>query len=184
MVLAADPDAMPRWWLLAPTSPMPSGMELAVEQLTASSDALRPASRRTSFLKIVEQNKDRNMGYNRAEFIGNLGADARIAQVGDQTVANFRIAVNERRGKEEIVTWVGCALWGKTADSLGQYLVKGKQVLVAGPIQIEEYTKKDTGETTHSLSVNVRDITLLGGGARESEDKPAPTEENPFAKRK
>lgn len=106
------------------------------------------------------------MSHNRAEFIGNIGSDARIAQVGDQSVANFSIAVNEKRKGEETTTWVRCALWGKLVDAIGSYLVKGKQVMVAGPIRIEEYTLKESGEVRRELSVRVSDIVLLGGGEK------------------
>ncbi len=106
------------------------------------------------------------MSHNRAEFIGNLGSDARIARVAEQSVANFSIAVNEKYKDQETTIWVRCALWGKLADALGKYLVKGKQVMVAGPIKIEEYTVKDSGEVRRELSIRVNDLVLLGGGAK------------------
>ncbi len=116
---------------------------------------------------------------NRAEFIGNLGADARAGTTTSGTpVVNFSIAVNEKRSGEETTTWVSCALFGKPAETLGKYLTKGKQVLVAGPVRISEYTTKD-GEVRRELSVFVNDIELLGG-AGGGERRPAASDD-PFA---
>lgn len=130
------------------------------------------------------------MSFNQATFTGNLGQDATRNKVGDQTVCNFSIAVNVRKGKDkEEVLWVRCAFWGKRAEAGGvtDYLSKGKQVLVSGPVDIEEYTTKD-GEVRRNLRVNVQEIQLLGGGsdkpASKPETKPAadPAEVNPFAR--
>jgi single-strand DNA-binding protein len=124
------------------------------------------------------------MSFNRAEFIGNLGSDARIAKVGDKDVANFSIAVEDK--KNDATIWIRCALWGALVPKIGSYLTKGKMVMVAGPVRIEEWTNKD-GEVKRDLSVMVNDIQLLGGGADKQESKPAskpkadPTQENPFA---
>lgn len=126
------------------------------------------------------------MSFNRAEFIGNLGADARIAKVGDKDVANFSIAVNgrDKQGNDK-TDWIRCALWGTLVPKVGEYLTKGKMVMVAGPVEIEEWTTKD-GEVKRDLSCYVRDIQLLGGGAdtrekkQESKPKANPAEKNPF----
>ncbi len=124
------------------------------------------------------------MSFNRAEFIGNLGSDARIAQANGKDVANFSIAVNNP--KDDTTIWIRCALWGALVPKLGAYLTKGKMVMVAGPVRIEEWTNKD-GEVKRDLSVLVNDIQLLGGGGDKQDGKPAskpkadPTQENPFA---
>jgi single-strand DNA-binding protein len=126
------------------------------------------------------------MSFNQATFIGNLGQDATRNKVGDQTVCNFSIAVNKKTKDKEETLWIRCALWGKRAESgVVDYLTKGKQVLVMGPVDIEEYTTKD-GEVRRNLRVNVNEISLLGGGdgktRQESKPKADPTEENPFAR--
>jgi single-strand DNA-binding protein len=127
------------------------------------------------------------MSFNRAEFIGNLGSDARIAKVGDKDVANFSIAINDKRNEDKTI-WVRCALWGALVPKIGQHLVKGKQVFVSGPIDIEEWTTKD-GEVKRDLRIFVNDIQLLGGTntgeskAKEQEKqkpKPNPVDQNPF----
>lgn len=126
------------------------------------------------------------MSFNNATFTGNLGADAERRVVGDQTVCNFSVAVNQRRKGEEVTLWVRCALWGKRAEAGGvtDYLTKGKQVLVSGPIDLEEYEANGVKRTSIKLMVN--EVQLLGGGSEQKKTetkKPAgdPAEKNPFA---
>lgn len=65
--------------------------------------------------------------------------------------------------------WVDAALFGKRAESLSPYLLKGNQVyLVINDLHIETYQKKD-GTTSSSLRGVIGDIELIGG---RSEAKP------------
>jgi primosomal replication protein N len=84
---------------------------------------------------------------NKVILVGNLGRDAevRYAAAG-QAVANFSLATTEvwtgRDGeKREQTEWHRVALWGKQAESIGQYLVKGKQVFVEGRLQSRRVPK-------------------------------------------
>ena len=105
---------------------------------------------------------------NKVILIGNLGRDAEIRQTDHATVANFSIATTERwksrdGEKQEHTEWQRIVLWGKVAESLGQYLVKGKQVCVEGSIRTEKWTDKDGNEKT-TQKINATEVTLLGGG--------------------
>ena len=79
---------------------------------------------------------------------------------------------NTRRGsgeaREEESTAIQWTLWGKQAESLTEYLVKGKQVYVEGSLQTDEYVDKE-GVKKKSTKVKAQRIVLLnssGGGAR------------------
>lgn len=124
------------------------------------------------------------MSFNKVCIIGNLGNDAIIGKAGEKDVANFNVAVNEKRKGEEVVTWFRCALFGQSVANVGQYLVKGKMVYVEGPVSIEEYTNKETGVVHRNLKVFVNELKLLGGGKDKSEPKTEPkadaAEVNPF----
>ena len=71
---------------------------------------------------------------NKVILVGNLGKDAEVRVTpGGQSVASFSIATTEnwtsREGeKKEQTEWHRIVLWGKAADSLQPYLVKGKQI--------------------------------------------------------
>jgi single-strand DNA-binding protein len=84
---------------------------------------------------------------NRVILVGNLGRDAEVRYgTSGNAVANFSLATTEnwtgRDGeKREQTEWHRVALWGKPAESLQQYLVKGKQVYVEGRLQTRRVPK-------------------------------------------
>lgn len=90
---------------------------------------------------------------------GRIGGDAKRGETrGGDTVANFNVAVDSRNGREKLTTWWRCALWGKRAEALGQYLTKGTAVALTGEFSLSEYEGKP------QLNCRVAEITLLGGG--------------------
>ena len=63
-------------------------------------------------------------------------------------------------------------LWGKTAESLSEYLLKGKQICVSGKLQTRTWEDKD-GNKRHTTEVRADRVVLLGGGGR-SDGRGAP----------
>lgn len=53
-------------------------------------------------------------------------------------------------------------MFGKRAEALSQYLVKGQQVTVIGNVTEREWTDKDGGKRK-SMDVRVSDVALMGG---------------------
>ena len=108
---------------------------------------------------------------NRVILVGNLGADAEVRATGTGAhVANFRIATTEkfkdRDGNlREETEWHRIAFWGKTAETIGRYLVKGKSVYVEGRLVSRKWTDK-TGADRVTVEVRADRVVLLGGGAR------------------
>ncbi len=108
------------------------------------------------------------MSYSKTIIVGNLGADAEMRYTpSGAAVSNFRVAVNERwndrEGQpQEKTTWFRVALWGKQAEAINQYLVKGKEVLVEGSVEASAYTAQD-GTAKAGLELRARDVRLLGG---------------------
>lgn len=96
---------------------------------------------------------------NIAILTGNLGRDPEPRQVGNDTVLNFPIGVQTGTRDKPSTMWVDCALWGKRATSLEQYLAKGARVTVSGSIRMEEYQAKD-GTTKSRLRLSVDQIDL------------------------
>ena len=99
---------------------------------------------------------------NACSFTGNLTRDAESRMVGDQEVASFAIAVNDRKGE---AMFLNCDLWrpGKVLE----YLTRGKQVAVTGELRCRKYEKD--GQKREAWSLNVSGLTLLGG-VREREE--------------
>lgn len=112
-------------------------------------------------------------GLNKVLLIGNLAADSELKVTqGGTSVLKFRMGCSEsytdKAGeKQQKTEWVSCVLWGKVADSLHRYLLKGKQVFVEGKLQTTSWEDKD-GTKRYKTEVNVASIKLLGsGGASE-----------------
>lgn len=109
---------------------------------------------------------------------GNLGRDADHRVVGPENtpVCNFAVAVNERRKNEDVTTWFDCALWGKRADALAQYLTRGTKVTVSGSVSLEQFDRRD-GSPGAKMKVFVQQITLQGGGQQQSQPASRPAQQ-------
>jgi single-strand DNA-binding protein len=108
---------------------------------------------------------------NRVILVGNLGRDAELRYTGGGSpVAKFSMATTEtykgRDGeKKEETEWHRINLWGKSAETLAQYLTKGKQVYVEGRLKTQKWKDKEGNDRT-SVEVTADKVTLLGGGPR------------------
>lgn len=122
---------------------------------------------------------------NKVMLIGRLGGDAELRNTnGGNSVASFSLATSEKwRDKQgemqERTEWHKCVLWGKAADTLTQYLTKGKQVYVEGKSQTRQWQDKD-GAIRYVTEVIVQQVELLGskgeggGGGGGGKREPAP----------
>ncbi len=105
--------------------------------------------------------------FNKVIIVGHLGRDQEMRYTPQGTaVSNFSIATTEKRKDrsgemQEITTWFRVSVWGKQAESISQYLLKGRQVYVEGRLRTEEYTDRD-GNKRISLEVTASDVQLLG----------------------
>src|SRR3954463_766963 len=121
---------------------------------------------------------------NKVILVGNLGRDAELRYTpGGAPVATLSLATteiwNDKAGQRQAKTEgdrVG--LWGKTAESLNEYLMKGKQTYVAGKLQTREWTDKD-GTKRYTTEIRGDRVVLLGGGggggAGRQQQRPAAT---------
>jgi single-strand DNA-binding protein len=114
---------------------------------------------------------------NRCEFIGNVGQKPEVKfTTAGMAVANFSLACNEKwKGKDgtqqERTEWVRVVAWGKTAELVGEYLDKGKQVYVTGRMQTREWTDKE-GAKRYTTEIIAESVLFLGGKGERSADGP------------
>ena len=118
---------------------------------------------------------------NKAILVGNLGRDAELKFTGNGfAIARFSIATTDRRKDSKTGDWVEKTEWhrivllGKQAESLQDYLKKGKQVYVEGRIETRSWDDKD-GQKRYTTEIVADRIQLLGsgggrGGASRGED--------------
>ena len=78
---------------------------------------------------------------NKVILVGNLGRDADLRYTpGGAAISKFSVATtevwNDKVGqRQERTEWHNVDLWGKQAESLKEYLIKGKQVYIEGRLQ-------------------------------------------------
>ena len=106
---------------------------------------------------------------NKVILVGNLGRDAELRYTpGGAAVATINMATtevwNDKSGqRQEKTEWHRVVLWGKSAESLAEYLTKGKQIYVEGRLQTRQWDDKD-GNKRYTTEIRGDRIVLLGGG--------------------
>jgi single-strand DNA-binding protein len=106
---------------------------------------------------------------NKVILVGNLGRDAELRYTpGGAAVATINMATtevwNDKGGqRQEKTEWHRVVLWGKSAESLAEYLTKGKQIYVEGRLQTRQWDDKD-GNKRYTTEIRGDRIVLLGGG--------------------
>lgn len=111
---------------------------------------------------------------NRFIATGRLGDDAILRHTdtatGPLAVANFSLAVDVGYGQNKSTLWARCALWGKRAESLVEYLKKGSMVAVSGEASLRAW-QTNSGETKVDFQCRVEEVTLLA--SKPAEEQPA-----------
>ena len=107
---------------------------------------------------------------NKVILVGNLGRDAELRYTpGGAAVATLNMATTEvwndksSGQKQEKTEWHRVVLWGKSAESLSEYLTKGKQIYVEGRLQTRKWQDKD-GNDKYTTEIRGDRVVLLGGG--------------------
>ena len=107
---------------------------------------------------------------NKVILVGNLGRDAELRYTpGGAAVATLNLATtevwNDKGGqRQEKTEWHRIVLWGKQAESLQEYLTKGKQIYVEGRLQTRQWDDKD-GNKRYTTEIRGDRLVLLGGGS-------------------
>ncbi len=112
---------------------------------------------------------------NKAIVVGNLGKDpeVRFTQSG-RAWARFPVATTEtwmdqENSRQERTEWHNIVVWGKQAESCGQYLAKGRQVYIEGSIRSRSYDDQE-GNKRYITEINAQRVQFLGGRGGQSLD--------------
>lgn len=128
--------------------------------------------------------------FNRVFLMGNLTRDPEIRYTGNNmAIAKLGLAVNRRyrtadgQVKEE-TTFVDCDAFGKTAETIGKFLTKGRPIFIEGHLRLDTWQDKQSGENRSKLKVVVDNFQFVdskgggggggGGGQGADDDAPAP----------
>jgi len=122
--------------------------------------------------------------FNKVILVGNLTRDPElrytpkgtaIAKIG---VAVNRVWTNEAGEKKEEVTFVDVDVFGRTAENVGQYMRKGRPILIEGRLRLDQWDDKQTGQKKSRLGVVAETVQFLGSpggpGGPGAEGAPAP----------
>lgn len=107
--------------------------------------------------------------FNKVILMGNLTRDPEVRYTPSGTaVSDIALAVNRRwfdkatnQAKEE-TTFVDVTLWGRTAEVAGEYLSKGRPVLIEGRLQLDSWEDRESGQKRSKLKVIGEQMTMLG----------------------
>ena len=99
--------------------------------------------------------------------IGRLTRDAEMKYTsGGMAICKFSIAVNARVKQGESwadeASFFDVTVFGKAAEAINQYLVKGKQVAIDGRLKQDRWEKD--GQNHSRVVINADNVQLLGGG--------------------
>ncbi len=108
--------------------------------------------------------------FNKVILVGNLTRDPEVKYTtGGTAVTEIGLAVNRTwfdknsNTRKEEVTFVDITLWGRTAEIAGEYLSKGRSVLIEGRLQLDSWEDKTSGQKRSKLRVVGENMTMLGG---------------------
>ena len=112
---------------------------------------------------------------NHIVIMGRLGKDPELRRTqSGVAVATFNVAVDrdfkDKATGQRATDWITCVAWRSTAEFVEKYCSKGSQVLVAGRLQMRDWTDKD-GNKRISAEVQAENVYFAGakteGGQRE-----------------
>jgi single-strand DNA-binding protein len=101
---------------------------------------------------------------NKVILIGRLTRDPELnfAAGSGTAVTRFSLAVTRPFKKDE-TDFINCIAFGKTGETIAQYLTKGRQLAVTGSIRTGSYDAKD-GTKRYTTDVVVDSFEFIGSG--------------------
>jgi len=121
------------------------------------------------------------MNLNKTQLIGRVTRDPELrAMPNGGNVAKFGLATNyiyktKSGEKKETVQFHNCVAFGRLAEIIDKYVVKGQELYVEGRIEYRQWEKK-SGEKAHSTEI-VTENMQMGQKARGSNEQREPREE-------
>src|SRR5262245_6815078 len=130
-------------------------------------------------------------GFNKVILAGNLTRDPELRYTPSGTaIAKFGLAVNRKwkdsqtNEMKEEVTFVDIDAFGRQAETIGQYLKKGRPILIEGRLKLDQWDDKQTQQKRSRLGVVLEGFQFMdsgrgdggGGGDSAPRSRPAPAQ--------
>ena len=105
------------------------------------------------------------------QLAGHLGADpeSRFTQSG-QKVTTLRMAVNHRKGKEDITVWWRVTIWGDQFERMMPYVKKGSGLMVVGEMQAPDMYADRDGNQRISMECTALHLSFNPFGRSEKRE--------------
>jgi single-strand DNA-binding protein len=119
--------------------------------------------------------------FNKVILVGNLTRDPELRYTPKGlAIAKLGLAVNrvwksETGESKEEVTFVDIDAFGKQAETIGQYLKKGRPILIEGRLRLDQWDDKQTGQKRSRLGVVLENFQFLDSGNRGASSAEAPS---------
>ncbi len=119
--------------------------------------------------------------FNKVILAGNLTRDPELRYTPKGTaIAKIGLAINRKWKSEtgemkEETTFVDVDAFGKTAETIGQYLKKGRPILVEGRLRYQTWDDKQSGQKKSKLAVVMENFQFMDSGGGRGEGAPAPS---------
>ena len=109
------------------------------------------------------------MSVNKAILLGRVGKDPELKTMPSGTqLVQLSMATNHRKKNRDSGDWEDQTEWhrvvffGKSAETISQYVQKGKELYVEGRIQTQKYTDKE-GIERYSTDIIAETFRFVGG---------------------
>lgn len=99
---------------------------------------------------------------NKTVLIGNLTKDIDLKFQAGSGLAIGKFSLAVARQKKGETDFIKCIAFGKTAETMSQYLFKGSKVAIEGHIQTGNYTNKDNHKV-YTTDVVIDRFEFVGG---------------------
>ena len=105
---------------------------------------------------------------NKVVLLGRLSKDPelRYASGSGTAVCRFTVAITRQFKKYE-TDFINCVAFGKTGETIAQYLTKGRQIAVTGAIRTGSYDAQD-GTKRYTTDVAVESFEFIGNSNNNS----------------
>ena len=117
--------------------------------------------------------------FNKVILAGNLTRDPELRYTPKGlAICKFGLAINRKWSSEggeqkEEVTFVDVDAFGRQAETIGQYLKKGRPILIEGRLRLDQWDDKQTGQKKSRLGVVLESFQFLDSGNREGGGVPS-----------
>ena len=116
--------------------------------------------------------------FNKVILAGNLTRDPELRYTPKGVaIAKLGLAINrtwksETGETKEETTFVDVDAFGRTAETIGQYLKKGRPILIEGRLKLDQWDDKQTGQKRSKLGVVLETFQFLDSGNRGDSNGP------------